>query len=327
MITSTKNQQLKLIKKLLGSKKAREETGLFIVEGERSVSEIPEELVEKIYVSETYFRNHEEVEHEINVKGYSKTAFDRTDIEIAADEIFRSVSDTKNPQGIMAVARQPKTDIKDILKIFEQSEPGSGYTDHISKTANSRTRDSHSKAGDSNSKANDSNIRINGSNSRTKDSYGQDPDLIKNEKKKLLILDDVRDPGNIGTMIRTAEACGAAGVILSPGCADIYNPKVTRSTMGSIFRVPIVTCGLKETIEELIKLGVEVYGSSLDSALDYRKISYGSKIAFVIGNEANGISKEILSITTENVKIPMKGKVESLNAAISAAVLMFNLSG
>ena len=145
------------------------------------------------------------------------------------------------------------------------------------------------------------------------------------EKATLLILDDIQDPGNLGTMMRTAEAAGVSGVIMSPGCVDIYNPKVIRSTMGSIFRVPFVICDLVPEIENLKMDGYAVYGAALDGASFYTDVEYPDKRAVVIGNEGRGISESVLNSVSEKIKIPMEGKVESLNAAVSAAVIVFYL--
>ena len=260
MITSTKNQQLKNVKKLLDAKRARDDSGLFVCEGERLVKEIPYELIEQIYISQTFYKNMESSEDEFLKKLKASEKY-----EVVVDEIFKSISDTRTPQGILAVVKKPENSFEDLIC-----------------------------------------------------------DIKNNADAKLLILDNVRDPGNIGTIIRTSEAAGVTGLILSAGCADIYNPKVVRSTMGSIFRVKIISGNLSEIIPELKNLGVEIYGSALKSSKDYREVTYGAKHAFIVGNEANGISDEVLSLTTQNIKIPMAGKVESLNAAISAAVLLFS---
>ncbi len=143
-------------------------------------------------------------------------------------------------------------------------------------------------------------------------------------REKYVLLDDIRDPGNLGTIIRTSEAAGVKAVILSPGCVDIFNPKVIRSTMGSIFRVPFAVMDLCGAVFELKNAGVEIFGAALKDSSDYRKTPYPEKCAFIIGNEANGISEKVLKLTDRNLKIPMHGEVESLNAAISCAVLLFN---
>ena len=139
---------------------------------------------------------------------------------------------------------------------------------------------------------------------------------------KVLLLDGIRDPGNMGTIIRTAEAAGADAVFMSPDCVDLYNPKVIRSTMGSIFRVPVISADLISVIGRLKSAGRPVYGTSLTAAKSYRDAEL-SAAAIVIGSEANGISPAVAAAVDENLLIPMAGQVESLNAAVSAAIMMF----
>ena len=142
---------------------------------------------------------------------------------------------------------------------------------------------------------------------------------------RLLLLDDIQDPGNLGTILRTAEAAGVDMVIMSEGCADIFNPKVIRSTMGSIFRLPFVTDDLVSVIEMLKTEGVTVYGAALEGSSDYREVEFSEKTAIVIGNEGNGISGNVLNAVNEKIRIPMKGQIESLNAAVSAAILLYHI--
>lgn len=138
-----------------------------------------------------------------------------------------------------------------------------------------------------------------------------------------IFLDTIQDPGNLGTIIRTAEAAGVTAVIMNKGCADVYSPKVVRSTMGSIFRVPFVyTEKLPEAVEIIKRAGVTVYAASLEGTSIFRE-DLAEKRAFIIGNEGNGISEEVLALADRAVYIPMAGQVESLNAAISAAILMY----
>ena len=143
--------------------------------------------------------------------------------------------------------------------------------------------------------------------------------LKKKEKAHLIILENLQDPGNLGTILRAGEGAGITGVIMDEETADIYNPKVIRSTMGSIFYVK----DLKETLKTLKKEGVCLYGAHLKGSRDYDGEDYTKSMGFLIGNEARGLSEEIASMADHCVKIPMAGNVESLNAAIAASVLMF----
>ncbi len=143
---------------------------------------------------------------------------------------------------------------------------------------------------------------------------------------RLVILDGVQDPGNVGTIIRTAEAFGIAGVLLSPKCADIHSPKVLRASMGSVFRLPCAVCDVPEKIAELRESGCEVYGSMLDeTAHKLGDIRFGKKAAVVIGSEGGGITEETKAACTGGLYIPITG-AESLNAAAAATVMIWELS-
>lgn len=139
-----------------------------------------------------------------------------------------------------------------------------------------------------------------------------------------VVLDSVRDPGNMGTIIRTADAAGFSGVVACKGCVDVYNPKVLRSTMGSVFHIPVYT-GL-ETVEavRLIKAkGISVYASHLKGNSSIYDVNLASNAAIVVGSEAEGISDQTAGEADALVKIPMPGRAESLNASVAAAVMIF----
>lgn len=142
-----------------------------------------------------------------------------------------------------------------------------------------------------------------------------------------ILLEDIQDPGNLGTIIRTAEAAGVGEVIMSRGCVDIYNPKVVRATMGSIYRVPFrFVEDIKDAIGELQSEKIEVYAAALDGAKSMVEISLKGQ-AVLIGNEGNGLKRETIAAASGSVYIPMYGKVESLNASIAATVLMYAAVG
>ncbi len=139
-----------------------------------------------------------------------------------------------------------------------------------------------------------------------------------------LVLEDIQDPGNLGTMIRTAEGAGADGVIMSRGTVDIYNPKTIRSTMGSLYRMPFYYAeNLSEVISLLQEQQIKVYAAHLKGERYYHEIDYKEGAAFLIGNEGNGLKKETADLADCYLKIPMEGKLESLNAAVAAALLMY----
>lgn len=140
----------------------------------------------------------------------------------------------------------------------------------------------------------------------------------------LLLLENIQDPGNLGTILRTAEGAGATGVILSPGCADLYQPKVVRATMGSLFRVPFYRSGdLHGEIRFLQDRKIKIFAAYLEGSESYDAVSYLGGSAFLIGNEGNGLSEEIAMTSDARIRIPMAGKLESLNAGVSAALLVY----
>ena len=142
-----------------------------------------------------------------------------------------------------------------------------------------------------------------------------------------LLLDGVQDPGNVGTMIRTADAAGIKTVILGEGTADIYNAKVLRSMQGSHFHVTVRQAILTEVIAEMKGNNIPVYGTELNpEAVSYRTVEKTNEFALVMGNEGQGVSKEVLAVTDKQLYIPIVGQAESLNVAIAAGILMFSLT-
>ena len=270
MIASKTNQKLKKVRKLISSAKERRETGLFVAEGVRICSEATAELLDMVLVSE---------DCDIDISGYKNA-------EVVEKNIFRELSDTVNPQGVLAVLRQP------------------GWIVNIEKKDGSICSLSRS---------------VSDVNHET---CGKENEVLLNGQGRVLLLDGIRDPGNMGTIVRTAEAAGVKAVFMSPDCVDLYNPKVTRSTMGSIFRVPCVSCELVPVIEQLKAAGINIYGTSLQTDKSFRDVDF-SNAGIVIGSEAYGVSPAVAAAVTDNVKIPMAGAVESLNAAVSAAIMMF----
>lgn len=139
----------------------------------------------------------------------------------------------------------------------------------------------------------------------------------------ILALDGIQDPGNLGTIIRTADSANLKQIIVSKNTVDAYSPKVIRSTMGAIYRVNIIEVeNLEVTLKDLQKDGFKVVVTSLDTNNSIYDISYNKSIV-VIGNEANGVSKEVQELANEKVKIPMLGKTESLNAAVATGIMIY----
>lgn len=145
-----------------------------------------------------------------------------------------------------------------------------------------------------------------------------------NTDKVYIYCDCVTDPGNAGTIIRTADASGCGGVIFSKGCVDIYSPKTVRASMGSFFSIDIVSGAEKEILSEMKKRGFSVICGALnDNTVNYTSVDMTKPTVIVIGNEANGVSDEVMSICDKCVKIPIYGSAESLNAGVAAAVIMY----
>ena len=144
---------------------------------------------------------------------------------------------------------------------------------------------------------------------------------------RLVVLDGVQDPGNVGTIWRTADAAGLTGILMSRACADPFSPKVQRAAMGSGFRVPVsVTDDLPGMLKELRARGYVVIASSLHGEPFYEGAPRGAeKFALVIGNEARGVSDKVMNLADVRLKLPMRGGAESLNAAVAAGIMMYEL--
>lgn len=145
----------------------------------------------------------------------------------------------------------------------------------------------------------------------------------KLEGRRYVVLDGVQDPGNVGTILRTADAFHTDGLFLVNGCADLYNPKTVRATMGAVFRCPAWACGTEELAALLKASGLPLYGAALRADTeDARAVDY-SRCAIAVGSEGRGLSREMLALCGRTVRIPMRAHCESLNAAIAAAVLLW----
>ena len=149
-------------------------------------------------------------------------------------------------------------------------------------------------------------------------------DILKGEAPLVMVLEDLQDPGNAGTIFRTGEGAGVSGVFLTKTCVDITNPKVIRSTMGSVYRMPFLyvedVVSLKAELEQK---GIRTFAAHLKGKNSYDQEDYQGGTAFLIGNEGNGLTEEAAEAADCLIRIPMCGKVESLNAAMAAGILMY----
>lgn len=142
-----------------------------------------------------------------------------------------------------------------------------------------------------------------------------------------LLLDTIQDPGNLGTLIRTADAAGFDAVLLGEGSVDRFNDKVLRATQGSMFHdMKVVDVNLKDEMRKLKEDGVVVWGTALQGATDFTELDVPEKVALLVGNEGNGVREELLKDSDELVKIPIYGKAESLNVAVAAGILMYTVN-
>ena len=154
------------------------------------------------------------------------------------------------------------------------------------------------------------------------------PEFAENEQQqwtKLLLIDAVQDPGNIGTMIRTASASGIDAVILGKGCADPFNPKTVRSAQGSHFQIPVVKGELSEWIGQLKEKSIPVFGTSLQNATPVHEAESQESFALIVGNEGSGVAPELLMKTDQNLVVPLYGSAESLNVAVATGILLYSL--
>ncbi len=149
-------------------------------------------------------------------------------------------------------------------------------------------------------------------------------DIDKFDDGLYLYCDCVADPGNAGTLIRTADAVGASGVLFSEGSVDIYNPKTVRSTMGSLFHLPIYDNVKGDVLSCMKEKGFCVLSGALcEDAKDYQSVKYPKKTVIVVGNEANGVSQDVLKLSDDAVIIPILGRAESLNVSVAGSILMY----
>ena len=153
------------------------------------------------------------------------------------------------------------------------------------------------------------------------------PEMCLRERlRHVIVLEGVQDPGNVGTVIRTANALGMDTVVLAGACADLYSPKTVRAAMGALFRQPVLTCTQDELVQLLNANGLKLYGAALtDAAQDLRRVPL-SPAAVAIGSEGRGLSAQLLAQCDGQIIIPMQPGAESLNAAVAAAVVMWEIA-
>lgn len=253
VISSKENEIIKNIKKLK-EKKYRDLNNEYIIEGIKIIQEAIQEnaKIKQIIICDDCEKNS-------NISQEMMYEIAKYECIYVTNKIFTSLTDVKNPQGIMAI----------IEKNYSKEE---------------------------------------------EIDYNQDI---------IVALDDIQDPGNLGTILRTVDSIGINQILVSKGTADSYNPKVVRSTMGAIFRVKIIECeDLEKTLKEIKKHKFEILVTSLQTENSIYDIKYNKKV-IVIGNEANGVEEKIQNMADVKVKIPMLGKTESLNASVATGIILY----
>lgn len=238
----------KIVKQILSlnDKKTRDDLGLFVVEGKKQVNEIP---------------NHWKIEYVVSTD--KDTDIERTKNYYTTEKIFKKISDTTTPQGVLAVVQKQTYSIDDVLSV---------------------------------------------------------------QKGIFIIIDNLQDPGNLGTIIRTAHAYNVKGIFISKNSIDAFSSKVVRSTMGSIFKVPVFQeCDIDLLINRFKENKIKAYALALQSDKFVSDTKFENKVAIVVGNESKGVSDSILN-NTDSIKIKMVTEIDSLNASVACSIALYEIS-
>ena len=263
-IKSRENPNVKILSKLISSKKARNEHGLFVIEGLRGCADAVKEdvrgniSVKSLFCEEKAFDNLKNA-----LSGEENETLLNMEIFIVTRDIINRISHEENSQGIFTVAKKLHKNLDDTC------------------------------------------LKTDG---------------------KYVVLDHLQDPGNVGTLLRTADAVGASGVVLTNNCCDIYNPKVVRATMGSMARINIfIENDFQKVCGVFSKLGIKTAAAVVSDGEEIRAFDFSGGVAVVLGNEGNGLEKNHIELCDKKVTISMKGNIESLNAAVAGAIIMWEM--
>ncbi|MCK4724814.1 MAG: RNA methyltransferase [Anaerolineales bacterium] len=253
MITSTKNPKIQWVRGLQSKSKERQAEQVIIIEGVRLLEEAQESnwVVRSIFYTETLS------DRGMNLVNAYKDS--ETRLDTVSSNVMQAISDTKNPQGILAVIEMRSIPVPD------------------------------------------------------------QPDF-------LLILDGVRDPGNLGTIIRTAAAAGVQAVYLTPGTVDVFSPKVVRAGMGAHFRLPIHSASWIDICSRIKSANLHAFLATSESGDFYYDSDFQRALVLIIGGEAEGASKTAIQVSDSRLQIPMPGGGESLNASVAAGILLFEIA-
>ncbi len=294
-ITSISNGKVKNVAALQQRGKIRREQKAFVTEGARIFMDTPVPYLQEVYVTESFLEGAEDKNRRNRISALEKAGICCT---LVTPEVMKHMADTQTPQGVLCVNRMPFWDPAQILGETEDkaeresTEMTTAKTDAVKGSVNAAKKEKESGRG-----------------------------------RLLLLLEDIQDPGNLGTMFRSAEAAGAAGIIMSKGTVDLFNPKTVRSTMSAVFRMPF--CYAEDfggMLTRIRKAGISIYAAHLEGAVVYDQCDYTGPSAFLIGNEGRGLSPAVTAQADHRILIPMEGEIESLNAAVAASVLLFEAS-
>ncbi len=251
IISSTQNPIIKTIIQLQKKKATRKKEKLFIVEGIKSINEIPANYQVRYYITTPELTKQQI--HALEGKRWI----------VVTEEVYKTISDTTTPQGAMAVVEIPEVSL----------------------------------------------------------------DKLTFEKQRFhLVLENIQDPGNLGTIIRTAHAFGVQAILITKGSVDLYSPKVVRATMGSLFHVNIcIDYDIEEYVSHLQKAKIPIYATALEEAKPLFDVDFKEQLAIVIGNEGNGVSEYIKKAADHKIMIPMPGGSESLNASVATSICIYEV--
>ena len=288
-ITSVNNSRVKDVANLK-MKKYRTECNAFFAEGLRGVKE----AAQYADMTDLFFtKTEEEKLRDILKLAEAKGAR----LYCVEEKVMAKLSDTKSPQGVLAVIKMPENDL-------QQLRPGAFEKKMAQRNKNAEQA-------------------VKG-NTPQKEKVSPAQQFELDNNAPILILDRVQDPGNLGTIIRTADAVGALGIILLEGCADAFSPKVVRASMGSLFHLPVVQdVTPEEALTWCYRNGYEPAATALSNAQNVFKADISKKTAFIFGNEANGVSEELQAAAETRLFIPMTGLAESMNVAMAAGIILF----
>lgn len=323
-IESVKNPRVKAAR-ALHSVKGRDESGMFLCEGEHMVQEAVRAANAGCAVSTAFTLGSAFAVDTLFVDEAREEQYADLIEDAQADQVFlvpahvlEAISTVKSPQGIAAVVRlqaPPVTRRKDFwMTGLSPAAFGIDSGGILSPLAGVNSGQSEGE---------DSPVSRNDDETQAEDAWVS-PSVLGD---RLVLLEAVQDPGNVGAILRTMDAAGFSGAILTPGCADPFSPKSLRATMGSIFRVPTLQAqSAAHAAAALKEEGYAVIAAALDGEDFFSRDLLPDKLCLIIGNEGAGITKETLKAATHRYRLPMRGGAESLNAAAAAAIFMYELA-